>query len=47
MKLRVSFIILAILGSIGAILTIAKYPSSPHTISYDDLGKYSLLSLLY
>lgn len=36
MKLRVSFIILAILGSIGAILTIAKYPSSPHTISYDD-----------
>ena len=36
MKLRVSFIILALLGSIGAILTIAKYPSSPHTISYDD-----------
>ncbi|MEJ7166885.1 hypothetical protein WL199_00305 [Staphylococcus capitis] len=36
MKLRVSFIILAILGSIGAILTIAKYPSSPHIISYDD-----------
>ncbi|MCC3756376.1 hypothetical protein [Staphylococcus capitis] len=36
MKLRVSFIILAILGSIGAILTIAKHPSSPHTISYDD-----------
>ena len=35
MKLRVSFIILAILGSIGAILTLAKYPS-PNTINYDE-----------
>ena len=36
MKLRVSFIILAILGSIGAILTLAKYPSGPNTINYDE-----------
>ncbi|MDK6298435.1 hypothetical protein QP156_10430 [Staphylococcus caprae] len=35
MKLRVSFIILAILSTVAMVLVMAKYPSGPNTMSYD------------
>ena len=36
MKLRLTFIILAILSTIGLVLVLAKYPTGPHTINYNE-----------
>ena len=36
MKIRLTFIILAILSTIGLVLVLAKYPTGPHTINYNE-----------
>ena len=36
MKIRLTFIILSILSTIGLVLVLAKYPTGPHTINYNE-----------
>lgn len=43
MKIRLTFIILAILSTIGLVLVLAKYPTGPHTINYNE--PYTVLIL--
>ena len=35
-EIRLTFIILAILSTIGLVLVLAKYPTGPHTINYNE-----------